>query len=246
MSTEIEKYYKTKRLLLIGIVLLAIVVIFLVWKGCQQSKNAAAKYALIKDTLQSVIDDTARINAEAKKMSQQIGDLELDLADVVADREVMQGALIDKSDKADRLASELKAAKAKKDTVKYFEKCDSLADEVTGLRTYLEDQARFQRGVDSAYTALLAKERSLRDLYRFSYDSCKKAAIAANTALPAIKPRGKWYIDGAAVTGFITGAGGGVSHTDTKGNHFGAKFIPTTTKPLYMVEYGRLLSFKRK
>jgi hypothetical protein len=245
-QTEVEKYYKTKRWFLIGLVLAAIVIILLVWNGCRQSKNMDIKYALIKDTLQSVIADTARINAEAKRLSRQVGDLEADLADVVADREVMHGALIDESDKSVRLARELKAAKAKKDTTKYHEKCDSLADEMFSLKIYIEDQERFQRGVDSAYTALLGAERRLKDLYYFSYDSCKKAAVVANTELPAIKPRGKWYIDAAAITGPVTGAGGGLSYIDTKGNKFGAKAYATNAGPLYQAEYGRLLSLKRK
>ncbi len=245
-QTEVEKYYKTKRWFLIGLVLAAIVIILLVWNGCRQSKNMDAKYALIKDTLQSVIDDTARINAEAKRLSKQVGDLEVDLADVVADREVMHGALIDESDKSVRLARELKAAKAKKDTAKYHEKCDSLADEMFSLKIYIEDQERFQRGVDSAYTALLAAERKLKDLYYFSYDSCKRAAVSASVALPAIKPRGKWYVDGAAMTGHVSGIGGGASYMDTKGNRFGGKMLATTVGELYMVEYGRLLSLKRK
>jgi uncharacterized phage protein (TIGR02220 family) len=50
------------------------------------------------------------------------------VADLVADRDLIQGALIDESDERKRLAAEVKKAKSNKDTVKYFEKCDSLAN----------------------------------------------------------------------------------------------------------------------
>lgn len=246
MDNEIEKYYKTKRWLLIGLVIAVIAIILLVWNGCNQSKEANAKYTLLKDTLQSVISDTQRINNQAKQIEKEKAELELDLADLVADRELIQGALIDQSDKAVRLAAELKVAKAKKDTVSYYEKCDSLADEMTNLKIYIEDNARFQRGVDSAYTALLASERKLRDLYKFSYDSCVKAVVSANNALPAIKPKGKLYIDGAVKFGAVTGIGGGLSYIDTKGNKFSAKAYTTNLGPVYEVGYGRLLSLKRK
>jgi hypothetical protein len=247
--TEEEKLARTKRRMIylkVGGGVAAIVIIFFMYQGCQKSKNTQLAYDQIRDSLQKIINDTARMQGEARRLKYENADLDLHIADLVADLQMTKGALIDEGDKRQRLSNEVKAAKAKRDTISYFEKCDSLADENIFLRDALLHNDSVVKKILSLTDQRIKKSDSLANSWKLAYDECIRITEFVASELPKVKPKSKLYIDGAAMTGYVNAIGGGLSLVDTKGNKFAVKYMLTNVKPIYQVEYGRLLSFKRK
>lgn len=247
--TPEQKYYRTKRreiYLRWAVVIGAAIIIFLSIRGCQIERAATAAYDQIENVLKNTLAQDKKIRDSSKNLEKEKAALDSTVADLIADRDMLQGALIDDADKMKRLAAEVKSAKANRDTVRYIEKCDSLAEESIKKDEFLKKAWAQVAKVDGTRLAQIENMRRQRDLWRRGYDSCMGAVNKVDSLLPQIKPRGKVYIDGAVKFGSITGAGGGLSYVDNKGNKFSAKAYATNVGPVYEAGYGRLLSFKRK
>lgn len=244
-----QKYYRTKRrelYLRYAVVIGSAIIIFLSIRGCQKERAATAAYDQIEGALKNMLAQDKKIRDSSKNLEKENASLESTVADLIADRDMLQGALIDDADKMKRLSAEVKAAKAIRDTVRYFEKCDSLAEESQKKDEFLKKAWGQVAKVDSARLAQIENMKKQRDLWHRGYDSCMSAVNKVDSLLPQIKPRRKLYIDGAVKFGSITGAGGGLSYADNKGNKFSAKAYATNVGPVYEAGYGRLLSFKRR
>lgn len=248
--TPEEKYYRTKRYILIGSVVVIVVIALLWWNGCQKGKEAIDSklaYNLIKDTLQSVLDDTARIYGENRRLRYEANDLDLHIADLVADLQMTKGALIDKSDIADRLAREVKKAKANKDTSTQLEKCDSLADAVFVQRNQINQMLVVDARKDSLHTLKIKNLEAQRDNFERGYDSCKNAVKFASAELPKIEPTGKVYITGGGLlNGPVFGGTGGFTHISKKNRLIAGKAMYTNYGWGGLIELGLPLNFKRK
>jgi hypothetical protein len=247
--TEEEKLARTKRRMIylkVGGVAVIIAFIFFQYQGCQKSKNAQLAYKKIEDSLRNEVNAKKGVLERNAVLEKEKSELEQDNAGLVADNELAKGALIEESDKISRLVNEVRKAKGNKDIITQLAKCDSLTEEVGYLQKHIGQMLVIDSRKDSLHKAQLRNLQSQKDNFETAYNNCIRAAEFAVTELPKIKPKSKLYIDGAAMTGYVNGLGGGLSLIDTKGNRFAAKYMLTNVKPIYMVEYGRLLSFKRK
>lgn len=236
----------------IFIVVGVVVIIFLLWKGCQNSKSANESYKAIKDTLQSVLDDTARVQGEARRLKHENADLDLHIADLVADLQTTRGVLIDESDKAKNLALRLKEAKANmlithRDTIEYIDGCDSLAEINLWLNSVYNTEKWKSNQLDSLYTKILQNKDSITAIWQKAYNECIRAAEFAVAELPKIKPTGQWFgTGGGFVSGPIFGATGGITHITKKQLLISGKGMLTNRGAGGMIEVGVPLNFKRK
>lgn len=247
--TETEKLARTKRRELYwkwGLIVGGLIALFLIYQGCQKSKNAQLAYDNIEKALKNVLSNEKTVRDEAKRLEKENGQLDSAIADLIADRDMIQGALIDESDKSKRLALEVKKARSDKDTVKYYEHCDSLATVVESLWYAVRKGDTIAMLLQERENLVVNNLNQQLSVYQEAYDSCLSAVRFASNTLPAIKPKSKLYIDGAVMTAYTNGIGGGLSLIDTKGNRFAGKYLMTNNGAIYMVEYGRLLSLKRK
>lgn len=244
------KYWKSKLIwhrvkMIVGGLIIAVLIFYLI-RGCQNEKAANIAYDRIEEALKNTLKQDKRIRDSAENLEKEKAALDSTVADLIADRDMMQAALIDDSDKIKRLSNEVKKAKASRDTARYIEKCDSLAEESAKKDEFLKKAWEQVARVDNARILQINNLTQQRDLWRKGYDSCINAVKKVDSLLPQIKPRRKLYIDGAVKFGAITGAGGGLSYIDKKGNKFSGKAYATNVGPVYEAGYGRLLGFKRK
>jgi hypothetical protein len=247
--TEQEKYFKTKRLFIISIAALFIIVCLLLVDRCNKGKeigDAKTSYAKIEDALKNVLSQDKHVRKYADSLEKGKRELELNVADLLADREIIRVALIAESDKAKRLSLAVKKAKESKDTGAYITNCDSLSGAYFDLLARQWTQDSIDIEMHNVFRAHIRNVEAQRDNWRRGYDSCLSAVKTADNLLPDIKPKSKFYIDGKALFGAITGAGGGFSLVDTKGNKFSVTASATTSGPLYEATYGRLLNFKKR
>lgn len=249
-TTPEDKFYTAKKreiYLRWLLIVVTAVFVFLWIRGYKEGEDAAIAYKAIQDTLQSVLDDTARVHGEARRLKHENADRDLHIADLVADLQATRGALIDESDKASRLSFEVKKAKANKDTVRYYEKCDSLADQNRIKNNHIIDLVKKYGLQENAYQERIRNADSLSKHLEFSYDSCKNAVKFAKTELPKIKPKGRvCAVVTGVVDGGILGIGGGFTYISPNSILIGVKGYATNLGSLYTVEFGVPLNFKRK
>lgn len=239
------KYYQTKTVLLVisftGIIILA----FSLLRSCGEEQSASVAYNKIKDTLQSVLDDTARVYGENRRLRYEAADMDLHVADLVADLNTTKGALIEESDEKRRLAAEVKKAKMNKDTPAYYLHCDSLAKAYDRQNEYmLEVFSQFDQ-INNARKEQIRNLEKQRDLFERAYDSCKNAVVAAVSELPKLRPAGKWYIDIAAMAGPFGGVGGGITHIDKKETKYTANGMATRYGPAVFGSVGLPIGRKK-
>lgn len=226
----------------VGVIILA----FFLYQSCGKEKAASAAYNNIKDTLQYVLDDTARVHGEARRLKYENDDLDRHISDLVADLQLTRGALIDESDKVLWLSSEVKKAKANKDTARYIEKCDSLADEYAELNNYVNDLIGVHERVNAVVMERIKKSDSLSKHWESAYIQCKNAVVVAVTELPKIEPKGKMYIDITGMTGPVTAVGGGFGYMDKNGRMISGDVLISGHGPIYQLRLSAPLSLKRK
>lgn len=245
--TQEQKYYRAKRRLLIGLVIAAIIIIILVWRGCSNEKSANEAYAKIEKTLANVLSNDKRVREELKKSQAEVADQDSLIADLVADRDVMQGALIDKSDESEKYRKQWQAAKDKKDTAKILVACDSIVASNNNLHAWAQRAWRQAASIDSLRVAQINNYKNQVGILQAGYDSCFKAAKEIKAELPSIKPRNKWYLTGTGLRiGPLIGGGGGFTFVNKKGLIIGLKGVYTNQGPGGMIDVGLPLSFRRK
>lgn len=244
--TPEEKYYRSKITSRITFVAALIVIALLLWRQCENKLGANERIQLLQDSLQKAIADTSRIYAIARGYKTQAEDMGLRYAEADADKRLLQKELIVKSDEADRLHIAVAKAKVEKDTIKLLTYIDtlSLSNKLLSLR--VRQLITAQQKSDSIQNRRLEISDSLANHWGNSYKGCVQTLEFVAGELPKIKPKGKLYIDGAVKFGAVTGAGGGLSYADNKGNKFSAKAYSTNVGAVYEAGYGRVLSFKRK
>lgn len=229
--TEDQKLARTKRRMIYvkaGGAIAVIFLIFFAYQGCQKSKNTQLAYNEIKDSLKKVLADTARIQEKNRMLEYENKDLDLHIADLVADLQLTKGALIDESDKTLRLSNEVKKAKATHDTVKYYLHCDSLAEENSNLRNWLEEGWAYETKRDSLQDAQLKNMQTQRDNFESAYNDCKKAVKFTVAELPQIKPKGRMIANvGGIISGPIWGVGGGLQYIFENGLSIRADVMAT-------------------
>src|SRR5687767_11944821 len=106
--TESEKLARAKRRelwLKWALIGGAVVILFLTWKGCQNEKQSASAYKQIEEQLKTVLNQDKAVREEAKRLRKENSQLDSTVADLVADRDLIQGALIDEADKVKRLSA---------------------------------------------------------------------------------------------------------------------------------------------
>jgi hypothetical protein len=247
--TEQEKYFKTKRWLIIGIAALFIIVCLLLVDRCNKGKeisDAKTSYAQIEGALKNVLSQDKHVRKYADSIEKRNSDLELEKAESRDNVEFYQKLFTDENYKAYRLSIELKKAKAANDTARYIEACDSLGEANIMLKGLMDTLIRVNNRNEEINSERLRGEIALSQHWKRGYDSCMSAVKTADNLLPDIKPKSKFYIDGKVLFGAVTGVGGGFSLVDTKGNKFSVTASATTSGPLYEAGYGRLISLKRR
>lgn len=235
---------KAKNILLI---VAAIIIFILVYKGCRESKQSTEAYKQIETALKNVLNQDKHVREVARNLQHENLQLDSIVADLIADRDMLQGALVDESDKTKRLSAEVKKAKANRDTISYYLHCDSLAEESNKKDEYLKE-AWFQVAkIDGIRQEQIENLEKQRDLWKLSYDSCLNAVKRVDDLLPALKPKGRLYgVVSGVVDGGILGVGGGFTWQSKNNILISAKALATNVGPLYIAEFGVPLSLKRK
>lgn len=247
-DTPEQKYYKTKNVLLIisfvGIVILA----FVLLKKCGSEKAASIAYDNIKNRLNAVLDDSAKAKQESEAMKKDIQQLDTALADSKANEDLMHSALVEKSNKADRLERQLQKAKLDKDTVTIMAMADTCCAENSLWKIKVNALVAGQKLTDSLYKLIVKKADSLGRHWERKYDSCLSAVLFSSTELPKLEPKGQWFgTGGGFVSGPVFGATGGITHITKKQLLISAKGVLTNYGPGGMVEVGMPFNiFKRK
>ncbi len=244
--TPEQRYYRNKNILLSIIVAAGIIIIFLVWKGCQNSRSTNEAYDAIEARLNNAIEDSVQIRAALSEERKKNNELEMAVSERTSDYIITHNELLRESAKAKQLAADYKKARERRDTVTSFELCDSMAAAIEYRDKQIQSISSKALILDSLRKEQIKGLKKINNILQVGYDSLLTAAVFVKKELPKIKPNSKMYIDAAATTGYVNGLGGGLSLMDTKGNRFGAKYMFTNQKPIYMIEYGRLLNFKRK
>lgn len=248
--TPEQKYYRTKRrevYLRWAVGVAAAIVVFLLIRGCNNQRAANEAYNAIKDTLQSVLADTARTNAIARSLRAENADLDLNIADLVEDLQLTKGALIDESDRADKLAVAYKRARAEKDTVQMLSNCDSLANQhwILLARQWKEDSIDTE--LHNAFRASIKNLTAQSDNFEKSYKKCLAAVTFASGELPKLEPRGQWFLTGGGfMAGPVFGGTGGFTHVTKKSLLLSAEGMLTNYGPGAMAKVGLLLGAKRR
>lgn len=245
--TPEQKYYRTKRtLLLVSVGALVIIVLVLLQK-CNEGKSAQLAYDAIDQRLNNVVDDSARIKGLLDEERKKTNDLELTIAEMTSNLVLTSNALVDASEKNKQLGVAYKKARAQRDTVTSFILCDSLVSENENISALLTS-------ANSQVTAIneLRKEekRGLQNqinILQSAYDSCLSAVVFTKKELPAIKPKGKLCAVVSGIgSGPLLGIGGGFTLVTKNHVLIGAKAYATNQGLLTTVEFGVPLNFKRK
>lgn len=244
--TPEQKYYRTKRTLLLVSVAAIVIIVLVLLQKCNEGKSAQLAYDAIEQRLNNVVDDSTRIKGLLDDERKKTNDLEMAVAEMTANYIITRNELLRESKRSTQLAADYKNARAQRDTVESFIICDSMADENSKLVEWAQKAWRQAASIDSLRREQNKSLNSQIKILRGGYDSCLSAAAFSVKELPKIKPRQKMYIDGAVMVGAITGVGGGGSYLDLKGNKFSPKVSVTNMGTIYEFGYGRLLSFKRK
>lgn len=234
----------TNVLLIIGI---AVLLVFLI-RSCGNEKSASIAYNKIRDTLQSVLDDTARINGENRRLLYEAADMDLHVSDLVADLTMTKGALIDESNKSIELARRLKGRPiiTHRDTLLYMDGCDSLSEAVITQGFQIKYLKRLSDSLEYYHVQVENNLKAQRDNFKFGYDSCKNAVRGAVTELPKLEPKSKVYFDITGMAGAITAFGGGLGYMDANGRIINADVLVSGHGNIYQLRLATPLNFKRK
>ncbi len=245
--SEQEKYYRQRRRLMIGLLLSAIIIILLIWRGCANSDRSLVVYESINERLQKVINDSAELN---KQLQQKISDyqkLDLSYSELTADYVITHAALVSESEKANRLANQVKKAKVDNDTAKYIASCDSLAEESIKKDSNLQIAWRQATLIDSTHKEQIKNLTNQIYILKKGYDSCLSAVVYVKEELPALKPQSKLYINVTGVIdGGIFGVGGGFTLKTKKELMIGGRVMATNMGAIYLLDIGVPLSLKRR
>lgn len=225
--------------------LLAIIA-FLIFKNCKNTQPSNDAYAKVMKRVNTFLQDSARIVEENKRLKHEVAQSELLVADLVADRDLMQGGLIDKSDESARLSKEVMKLRADKDTIHLIEKCDSLATVAGSLNIEIKALKQKNNDLEAAHANQVKALQKQSDLWHQSYQDCKSVVVDIKTELPNLKPKGKIYIDITAMTGLLTAAGGGLGYMDKNGRMISADVLISGLGPIYQLSVSVPLSLKRK
>lgn len=239
---------KAQRFKLIGIALIAIgALLFFLVRSCGREQEAGIAYNAIRDTLQSVLDDTARVNAEARRLRHEKEDIDLKLADAIAEKDLWQDASMENAEKAKRLSLEVQKAKTQKDTPAYYKNCDELAQTNLILEGQLQEQMDASQVAASFYVASLKLMDSTAKRWEDAYRKCLKPVEFVAAELPKLEPKGKWYVDIAGMSGgAIIGAGGGLTYVDKNDRMYTVDVLGTNYKPVVLGKVGVPLLGRRK
>jgi hypothetical protein len=249
--SEQEKYARTRRreryLLWALLLIIGLMAWLLLAKSCGEAKDTKKAYEDISTALKEALDREKNIRERASELEQQNQQLDMTISELVYDRDMIQGALIDESEKSNRLAQEVKKAKSAKDTTGYIVKCDSLSDVVIELKSRINEQKK----VDSmVYVSLIKRSDNLQAqvfLWKGAYDSCINTVRTVDTLLPQIKPTGQLCVVATGmVSGPILGIGGGFTYVTRNKVLIGARGFATNQGLLTTIEFGVPLNFRRK
>lgn len=249
--TPEQHYWRIRsqdRYKMIVLVIIAIgVFIFALSRGCANENKSAIAYKAIRDSLQKVLDDTARVNAEARRLRHEKEDIDLKLADAIAEKDLWQDASMENAEKAKRLALEVQKAKSQKDTPAYYKNCDELAQTNLILEGQLQEQMDASQVAGSFYAASLKIMDSTAKRWEDAYRKCLKPVEFVAAELPKLEPKGKWYVDIAGMSGgAIIGAGGGLTYVDKNDRMYTVDVLGTNYKPVVLGKVGVPLLGRRK
>lgn len=244
--TPEQKYYRTKRILLLSLVVALVIIVLTQIQRCNGERDAIT-YDKIQDTLKATLADNERIQAVARSKEAEANEAKLRHAEILEEKNVLQQEVFHLTGENDRLSIIIKKAKADKDTATVFVYVDTLllqnqllGDKVTAL-------AQKQHESDSLYELRLDSASSLITYWENHYNGCISTMKFVTTQLPKLVPHGKVYLTGGAFdAGPIFGGTGGITYVTKKGLFVSGKGMITTQGPGGMVEVGVLLNFKRK
>lgn len=244
--THEQKYYKTQNILLIISFAGAVVLAFILFNKCGSEKAASIAYDKIKDTLQKIISKEASVRAEAKSWKDGYDKQELLIADLVADRDMMQGALIDKTDEAERLSVKLKNAKVNNDTPSFYLHCDSISIAFAIQTKWVENLRMKNEQIEALRIDQTNKLKGERDLWEKNYNECLGAVKSVDTLIVQLKPKAQFFvIAGAFVYGPINGISGGIQYKTANGIVIGGKGVFSNYGAGVLIEFGVPLNFRR-
>lgn len=246
-TTPEQKYFRAKTALMIVGFISAAIIVFVLLSKCNGEKSASIAYNNIKDRLQKVLDDSAKAKEIAKAKEEDIRQLELALADAVDSKQVMNDVLRDEFNRSAALEKQLRKAKADKDTIEIVKLADSCCSANSFLREKYNASISGQKLTDSLYRLRVKKADSLATHWHMEYTKCFSAVEFSAGELPKIKPKGKvCAVVTGVVDGGILGIGGGFTYISPHSILVGVKGYATNVGPLYTVEFGVPLNFKRK
>lgn len=247
--TQQEQFYRTKRVdvyLRWALIALALLLAFLLWRGCENVSDARTAYRLVKDTLESVVKDTSRVNAIARGYKQEKEAMDLRYEEARAEIDILQQGVMEGSDRERDLIAAIKKAKDSKDTVKIWAFIDTLSGENALLRQRIARLNTALNKKDSISDARLKISDSLAAHWKTAYDWCIAAAAYSAGELKKLQPSGKLYIDGSVIVGVITGVGVGGMYKDNRDKIFKGKLWLTNHGTAYEIGAALPIGLKRK
>jgi hypothetical protein len=241
-----EKYYRTKRYVVIGGVIVVIILALLLWNGCQKAKNDQLAYEAVKERLDAAIKDTARVNSELAKERKNSRELEFSVADLQSRYVISTRALQDEARVSERLRLKIRNAKVNNDTASYVDNCDSLVEASEQSERHRLAALRQAAMIDSIrIEQIKGKNREIKIL-QGGYDSCMSAIIFTNNTLPQLKPTSKVYFDITGMVGAVPAIGAGLGFMTKDGKMISVDVLYSAHGSIYQLRASSPLSFKKR
>lgn len=245
--TPEQKYYRTKRTLLLVSVTAIVIIVLVLLQKCNGGKSAQLAYDAIEQRLNSVVEDSARIKTLLDNERKKTNDLELSVADMTSKYVIVHTELLRESKRSMQLAADYKRARERRDTVESLVLCDSMVAAIEIRDKQFRSLSEKTTLLDSLRVEQIKSLRRVNNILQGGYDSCLSAAVFVQKELPAIKPKSKLCAVVSGIgSGPLLGIGGGFTLVTKNHVLIGAKAYATNQGLLTTIEFGVPLNFKRK
>lgn len=234
-----------------GVVLILGVVIYILsHKSCGQSKAIAEgekSYSVIENALKETLKHDEKVTKENSRLEKEYSQVDSALADVIADRDMIQDALIDESDRSKKWETAYQKAKADKDTVRVVVFCDSIALANKGLRQEVQKLIQSSALTDSGRVKMIDNLNLQVSLWKDSYFKCFDAVKKTDSLLPSIRPRGVFIASvNGLVSGPVIGIGPGITYKFANDVLVSGKALFTNNGTLTLLEFGVPLNNRKR
>lgn len=249
-------------IILTGLILL----VFLLFRGCQLAKHKVAENTVLKEALDSIVIKNERDSMASIQRDKDYSD-SLQFVNGILDLkqiklEATEERLLATANNASYWKQKCQSVQPDMDTSVtmvpnlFIQDCHQCFDDLEHKDRLVKLYVREVREVDSTHKVKekiqqnrIRQLTSERNTFQQNANDAIEIAGKAQTALNALRPRGVVYLKLATIAidrYYPSGVGGGLTYKDKRNRLYGVKAYATNVGAVYEAELGLPLSFKRK